>query len=62
MIESCLKSQVAIKYQQLNDKSIAALPLQYVQKNGLLFMWTINSKFATAIKMIANWGYQYNSL
>ena len=30
-----------------------------VQENGLLFVWAINSKYATAIQLIAKWGYEY---
>ena len=53
------KEQVAIKYQTLSDEAISAIPLHKIQSDGLLFMWVINCKFTTAIKMIELWGYKW---
>ncbi|KNB45519.1 mRNA (2 -o-methyladenosine-n6-)-methyltransferase [Blastocystis sp. subtype 4] len=48
---------VAIKYQQLDDESIASIPIHLIQDDGLLFLWTINAKYTTALRIIQNWGY-----
>ena len=53
------EGQVAIKYQTLSDEAISAIPLHKIQSDGLLFMWVINCKFTTAIKMIELWGYKW---
>ena len=48
---------MAIKYQQLDDESIASIPIHLIQDDGLLFLWTINAKYTTALRIIQNWGY-----
>ena len=50
---------MAIKYQMLDDETIAAIPLEAIQTDGLLFMWVINCKFTVAMRMISNWGYKW---
>ena len=50
---------MAIKYQMLDDETIAAIPLEAIQTDGLLFMWVINCKFTVAMRMISIWGYKW---
>ncbi|CEP14424.1 hypothetical protein [Parasitella parasitica] len=50
---------VAITYQQLPDVHIEALPIPKLQKNGFLFLWTINSKYTKAFELMDKWGYAY---
>ncbi|KAK8884137.1 hypothetical protein M9Y10_043243 [Tritrichomonas musculus] len=49
---------VNIAYEQLATPDIAAMPLQYVQDNGFLFMWVIASQLMNGIKMMRDWGYK----
>lgn len=48
---------MAIQYQQLEDEEIASIPLHTIQNDGLLFIWVINSKITTAMRMLQRWGY-----
>lgn len=50
---------VALAYRQLADRDIEALPIPLLSTTGLLFIWTINAKFATALKLMRKWGYRY---
>lgn len=49
---------VAIAYSSLSDDSILDIPIPSLQKQGFIFIWAINAKYRTAIKMIKKWGYQ----
>ena len=53
------ENQVTIKYESLNDETIASIPLHHIQKAGFLFLWVINSKYRVALSMLRNWGYTY---
>lgn len=50
-------NQVAIAYQQLPDVCIEELPIPKLQKNGFIFIWVINNKYARAFEMMERWGY-----
>ncbi|CAG8479316.1 3719_t:CDS:2 [Ambispora leptoticha] len=50
---------VAIAYQQLPDVCIEELPIAKLQKNGFLFIWVINNKYAKVFDMMKKWGYTY---
>ncbi|KAI9300555.1 MT-A70-domain-containing protein [Cunninghamella echinulata] len=50
---------VAIAYQQLPDVCIEELPIPKLQKNGFIFIWVINNKYARAFEMMERWGYTY---
>ncbi|EIE76960.1 hypothetical protein RO3G_01664 [Rhizopus delemar RA 99-880] len=50
---------VAIAYQQLPDICIEDIPIPKLQKNGFLFIWVINNKYAKAFELMEKWGYTY---
>eukprot|EP00128_Syssomonas_multiformis_P017582 Colp12_sorted_trinity150504_noHs@11356 len=50
---------VALGYNQLPDLAIQDLPLPKLQKNGFLFIWVINNRFAKAFELMKNWGYTF---
>ncbi|KAI8990864.1 MT-A70-domain-containing protein [Mycotypha africana] len=50
---------VAIAYQQLPDVCIESIPIPKLQKNGFLFIWVINNKYAKAFELMERWGYTY---
>jgi N6-adenosine-specific RNA methylase IME4 len=49
---------VAIGYSQLSDVAIEQLPVQMLAREGFLFMWVINSKYAAGIRLMQKWGYR----
>ena len=49
---------VAIGYDSLNDNIIEKIPVNILQKEGLIFIWVINAKYALTVKMMNNWGYK----
>lgn len=49
---------VAIKYDSLNDESIEKIPIDKLQKNGFIFIWTINAKLAVTLDMMKKWKYE----
>lgn len=50
---------VAIAYDTLNDNIITELPIQKLQNDGFIFIWTINAKFKTCLDLMKKWGYTY---
>ncbi|KAG0170659.1 hypothetical protein DFQ28_011215 [Apophysomyces sp. BC1034] len=50
---------VAIAYQQLPDICIEDIPIPKLQKNGFIFIWVINNKYAKAFELMERWGYTY---
>ena len=50
---------VAIAYETLTDNYIANMPLGCLQKDGFLFIWTINAKFSLCFSLMKKWGYKY---
>lgn len=49
---------VALGYMQMSDDELARLPLRKMQMpGGLIFLWYINSKLATAVSLLSQWGY-----
>lgn len=50
---------VTISYEALSDQSIKALPVNKLQKQGLLFLWTINAKYRVSLQLMDDWGYKY---
>jgi mRNA (2'-O-methyladenosine-N6-)-methyltransferase len=53
---------VAIAYQQLPDVCIEEIPIPKLSKNGFIFIWVINNKYAKAFELMEKWGYKYASL
>lgn len=51
---------VAIAYDTLNDNIITELPIEILQKDGFIFIWTINAKFKTSLELMKKWGYAYH--
>ncbi|BAM79336.1 similar to (N6-adenosine)-methyltransferase [Cyanidioschyzon merolae strain 10D] len=49
---------VALGYNQLSDESILAIPLEKLQRCGLLLIWVINAKYRVALQMFERWGYR----
>lgn len=49
---------VAIQYDSLSDEFIEQIPVSKLQKNGVLFVWAINAKYAFTIKLMEQWGYK----
>ena len=50
---------VAISYDQLDNNDIAAMPLQYIQDNGYIFVWVIASQLGNGIGLLKKWGYEF---
>lgn len=50
--------KVALGYAQLHNRDIEALPLPKLQKNGFLFIWVINARYAFALELFKKWGYR----
>ena len=50
---------VALGYKQLPNKDIIEMPIPKLQKNGFLFIWVINARYAFALEMFEKWGYEY---
>ena len=53
---------VALGYDQLPDVCIEDLPIPSLSKNGLIFIWVINAKYAKAFDLMKRWGYTYVAL
>lgn len=51
--------QVALGYDQLPDVCIEDLPIGSLARNGLIFIWVINAKYAKAFELMTRWGYTY---
>lgn len=51
---------VAIAYDTLNDSTITELPIEILQNDGFIFIWTINAKFKTSLDLMKKWGYTYH--
>jgi mRNA (2'-O-methyladenosine-N6-)-methyltransferase len=50
---------VTISYEALSDQIIKNLPIVKLQKQGLLFLWTINAKYRTSLQLLDDWGYRF---
>jgi hypothetical protein len=50
---------VAIAYDTLNDNIITDIPVEKLQTDGFIFIWTINAKFKVTLDLIKQWGYKY---
>jgi mRNA (2'-O-methyladenosine-N6-)-methyltransferase len=48
---------VAIGYDQLPDTAISDLPIPRISPNGYIFLWVINAKYSTGIRLMQQWGY-----
>lgn len=49
---------VAIAYDTLNDNIITDIPVDKLQTDGFICIWTINAKFKVTLDLIKNWGYR----
>jgi mRNA (2'-O-methyladenosine-N6-)-methyltransferase len=49
---------VAIAYDTLNDNIITDIPVEKLQTDGFIFIWTINAKFKVTLELIKQWGYK----
>jgi hypothetical protein len=50
---------VAIAYDTLNDNIIENIPVEKLQTDGFIFIWTINAKFKVTLDLLKQWGYKY---
>lgn len=50
---------VAIAYDTLNDSIIETIPVERLQTDGFIFIWTINAKFKITLDLLKQWGYKY---
>lgn len=50
---------VAIAYDTLNDNVILDIPVDKLQTDGFIFIWTINAKFKVTLDLMKQWGYTY---
>ena len=57
-ISTRLVSQVAIGYKQLPNKDIMEIPIHKLQRDGFLFIWVINARYAFALELFEKWGYE----
>ncbi len=49
---------VAIAYDTLNDNIITDIPIEKLQTDGFIFIWTINAKFKICLDLLKQWGYK----
>ncbi|CAD8148423.1 unnamed protein product [Paramecium pentaurelia] len=49
---------VAIAYSSLADENISKMPIETLQENGIILIWTINAKYKVTCKLIEQWGYK----
>jgi N6-adenosine-specific RNA methylase IME4 len=49
---------VALGYNQLSDESILSIPMEKLQRQGLLLIWVINAKYRVALQLFERWGYR----
>jgi mRNA (2'-O-methyladenosine-N6-)-methyltransferase len=49
---------VAIAYDTLSDNIITDIPIEKLQTDGFIFIWTINAKFKVTLDLIKSWGYR----
>lgn len=50
---------VAIQYESLNDEFIEKIPIQTLQKEGVLIIWAINAKYSFTVNLMEKvWGYK----
>jgi mRNA (2'-O-methyladenosine-N6-)-methyltransferase len=49
---------VAIAYDTLSDSIITDIPIEELQTDGFIFIWTINAKFKVTLDLIKGWGYR----
>jgi mRNA (2'-O-methyladenosine-N6-)-methyltransferase len=49
---------VAIQYDSLGDEDIEKIPIEKLQTDGFLMIWTINAKLALTIKLMKKWKYK----
>lgn len=49
---------VAIAYDTLNDNIITDIPVEKLQTDGFIFIWTINAKFKVTLDLLKTWGYK----
>jgi len=49
---------VAIQYDSLCDEEIEKIPIEKLQQNGFLLIWTINAKLALTVKLLKKWNYR----
>jgi mRNA (2'-O-methyladenosine-N6-)-methyltransferase len=49
---------VAIAYDTLNDNIIENIPVEKLQTDGFIFIWTINAKFKVTLDLLKQWGYK----
>lgn len=50
---------VSISYDTLSDSKIFEIPINCLQEDGFIFIWTVNSKYSITLKMLQKWGYKY---
>lgn len=50
---------VSIAYQTMKDDIIANMDIPVLQKDGFIFIWTINSKYKYTLDLMKHWGYSY---
>lgn len=48
---------VAIAYDSLSDEDILKMPIDQLSHAGLIFIWTINAKYAVAINLMCIFNY-----
>ena len=49
---------VEIMYEQMPENDIASIPLNFVQKDGYIFMWVVAKEFSNGLRMLELWGYE----
>ena len=50
---------VALSYKTLSNFKISTLPIDELQENGYLFLWTVNSRYSLCLHMMSRWGYKF---
>jgi len=50
---------VAIAYDTLSDVQIQKMPINVLQENGFIFIWTINAKYSLCFSLMELWGYKF---
>lgn len=50
---------VTISYKTLSNSEIEKLPIETLQTDGFIFLWTINKEFTFCLNLLKKWNYEY---
>ena len=51
-LSTSTKRGITLNYRKLNDNQIMSIPIEKLSKNGLIFLWTLNSKLNVSLQIL----------